>query len=209
MNGWRYAVLGVTLATAAIGSTVMMGHAVPLRTPLTDLPYQLAGWQGRAEPADRKVIARTHPDAVLSRRYLDHDGHTVTLYVGYFEREGARAQVLSVCAACEVVKRGVETIQEDGAPLIVDRAMVREGATDSVVLYWFMGPQRPYVDPYQGKLDQLRSVLRTGRSEGAVIRITAPIADTEETAHRLGVEFARALIPRLRDHLRHRGVNAP
>ncbi|HLW59413.1 MAG TPA: EpsI family protein [bacterium] len=209
MNGWRYALMVVTLAVAAIGSAVMMGRAVPLRTPLTDLPYQLAGWRGGAEPADGKVIARTHPDAVLSRRYVDRDGHTVILYVGYFEREGARAQVLSVCAACEVMKRGVEAIEGDGAPLLVDRAVVREGRTHSVVLYWFMGPQRPYVDPYQGKLDQLRSAFRTGRSEGAVIRITVPIADTEETAHRFGVEFARALVPRLRDHLRHSGVNAP
>lgn len=197
MNGWRYALTTAALAVAIVAIGALAGRSTSLRAPLGELPFRLAAWQGHAEPVDAVTRERTHPDQMVNRRYVDTSGHTVTLYVAYYAREGARAQVLDVCSACEVLSTGIEGIEIGRASLTVNRALTREDSAASLVLYWYQRGDTIYHDRYRQKVDQALGMLSGRGSEGALVRVTAPLVGTEQATLRWSLDFARALVPQL------------
>ncbi|HKV45488.1 MAG TPA: EpsI family protein [bacterium] len=200
MSGWRYALSVATLVAAAVASEVLIGQGVSLRVPLDDLPYQLSVWRGHAEPIDAMTVDRTRPDQMINRRYTDATGHSLMLYVAYYAREATRGQALSVCAVCDVLATGVDTAQIDGVPLTFNRGLIREDGTESVVLYWYQIGGRAVADPYRGKFAQTVRALQHHRSEGALIRVTAPLVGSEQDTQDRAVAFVKTLFPLLRRH---------
>ena len=203
MSRWRYALTVATLVATIVALEALVGHGVPLRVPLSALPFQLSNWRGHAEPIDSATRERTHPDDLINRRYTDTTGNTVMLYVAYYQRDASRAQLLDVCGTCEILSRGVQVIEIDGAPLTVNRVMIREDGLDSLVLYWFQSAGGAYHDPRQGKLNQALRVFRTRRSEGALIRITTPLVGTDQETGIRAVAFVKAVFPPLRAHFQN------
>jgi EpsI family protein len=191
-----------TLALAAFVSDVWLGQAVPPRIPLHDVPFHIGTWTGRVEQVDPELIRRAHPDEVLNRRYVDEHGRIVLAYVGYYGRQSTRGQVLAACQAeCEVLATDVQRINVPDGPIEVNRAGVREDGSLMAVLYWFQQGVGVTPDPVRSKLEQVeRSVLHR-RSNGAVVRITAPVATTEDEAWQRAEAFAKVFMPVLRSHL--------
>ncbi len=200
MNGWRYLLAVATLATTLVAAEVLVGRSVRLVVPLSQFPLQLSGWTGRAEPIPAAVVRRTHPDEFISRRYTDPMDHRMLLYVGYYAREASRAQVMAVCWACDILGVHPETLDIQGRPLAVNLVRVRQhDGVEEMIVYWFQSGDRAYRDPYRGKLAQLVRALRSHRSEGALIRVTTPMAGDHET-HATLIAFVRAVVPALRRH---------
>ena len=200
MSGRRCLLAAATLAMAILATEGLMGQSVPLRVPLSQLPLQLPGWTGGAEPIPAGIAEKTHPDDVISRRYADPADHRVVLYVAYYGREASRAQVVAVCAACDILDTHAETLEIHGTSLTVNRVHARardRAGVEEMIVYWFQSGGRAYQDPYRGKLEQLVRALRTRHSEGALIRITAPMAGGEQEAHASVVAFMKAVVPAL------------
>lgn len=202
MSGWRYGMAAATLAFAILAVEVLVGRAVPLRVPLQELPFRLSTWRGTVEPIDPVFLQRARPDEVLHRRYVDEAGGVVSVYVGYYERQAARGQAQAACQVdCKVLNTGVEVIDVQDGPITVNRAFVREGWSFLAVLYWYQQGSVVTHDPYRGKIAQARRVLRSRRSEGALVRVSAPIVTTADEALERSVAFVKAVFPALRPHL--------
>jgi EpsI family protein len=137
---------------------------------------------------------------MVNRRYTDVSGHLLTLYVAYYAREGSRAQAADVCGSCELLSADTEVIDVGGSPLMVNRALIRQGGVESLVLYWFHSGGAAYHHRYREKLDQARRMLGGRGSEGGLVRITAPVVGTEQSTLRWSVDFVRTLVPQLRPH---------
>jgi EpsI family protein len=195
---------GLAIATLGLASGLLFpltGHAVPPRVPMHELPFRIGQWAGRVETVDAEVVARARPDQVLARRYGDDQGRSIGLYVGYYERQAARGQVLAMCTgACQLLRRGLRHIEIAGQRVTVNEAAVRRDGIPVLVLYWYQQGATVTHDAYRGKLDQLRRSLRERRSDGAVVRISVPVITTEDEASRTGIEFAQTLYPVLRRH---------
>lgn len=202
MSGWRYGVAAATLAFTILALEVLVGRAVPLRVPLQELPFRLSTWRGRVEPIDPVFLQRARPDEVLNRRYVDEAGSVVLLYVGYYERQAARGQAQAACQVdCKVLNTGVEIIDVQDGPITVNRVLVRQGWSFIAVLYWYQQGSVVTQDAYRGKIAQARRVLRYRRSEGALVRVAAPIVTTPGEARERAVAFVKTLFPALRPHL--------
>ncbi len=202
MIAWRYGVAMSTLALAAFASDVLLGQAVPPRVPLHEAPFRIENWTGRVEPVDPELVRRARPDEVLNRRYVDEHGRIVLVYVGYYGRQASRGQVLAACQGeCQIVTTDVHRIDVAGGPIDVNRAGVRQDGSLMTVLYWYQQGSRVTHHPVRSKVEQVRRALFRRRSDGAVVRVTAPLATTEDEAWQRAEAFVKALVPVLRGHL--------
>lgn len=201
MIGRRYGLAVATLVLVALGIEPLVGQAVPLRTPLHELPFRMGQWTGRAATIDAAVLERARPDQFLARRYVDDQARVVTLYVGYYERQASRSQVLAMCAGeCQIMRTGGEEITVEGGVMAVNRVAIRQNGHAMITLYWYQQGGRVAHDPYREKVDHIRRALRQRRSEGAIVRVTAPVVTTEEEAGQRGEAFVQVLVPMLRRH---------
>lgn len=202
MSWWRTVVVCGTIAVYIAGVQVLTGSAVTPERPLHDLPFQIGGWSGNAFPADPALMQRAQPDAVVHRRYVGVRGRPVFLYVGYYARQASRGQTLAVCSgSCIIADRGVVTVAMSGELAQINRARVMVNGVPMVVAYWFQRGRTMIADPYRNKMEQIRTGLLSRRSNGAVVRISTPIAGDDIAAWGELLNFARAAHPLLLDLL--------
>lgn len=197
----RSAVVVTTLALTVLVVEVVIGHAVPLRAPLQELPFRVGWWTGRVEALDPDFMLRARPDEVLNRRYTDDAGRPIYLYVGYYTRGSTRSQVQAVChGECRIRGVRAERLTLAGETVTVNRALTLQERRPVMVLYWFQKGSQVIHDPYRGKADQARRVLAQRRSDGALVRISVPVATTEDEAWVRATAFAGLVAPLLREY---------
>lgn len=202
MRAWAYGLACATLTAASVVTGTLAGFSVPVRIPLAELPFALAGWSGHAEPISPEFLTRTRPDDVLHRRYVDNRGREIVVYVAHYVRDAGQGQVLAQCPVdCLVVDAATEALEVAGRAAVVNRAEVVQNGVPMVVLYWFEQGQRIFADPYRGKVEQARRAFRERRTDGTVIRISAPVIASVYEARERAVAFARVLVPVLLRHL--------
>lgn len=200
MSPRRYVLVLVTVVAVMFLIDASLGRAVPARLPLAEVPFEFAGWTGRVEPIEATLLQRARPDDVLHRRYTDATGGVIFLYIGYYERQASRGQTLAVCGDCQVDATGVEVIDVRGDPITVNYAQVHGTGGPVAVLYWYQQGRRVIRDAVQGKVDQAERALLQRRSDGSIVRISAPISSTGDDARVRSVAFVKALLPVLRQH---------
>ena len=77
------------------------------------------------------------------------------------------------------------------APFEVNRAIIQKGLQQQVVYYWFEQRGQRITNDFMAKLVTVWDSLRTGRSDGALVRFTTPVMPGES------VDQADARIQRL------------
>ena len=97
------------------------------------------------------------------------------------------------------------SIASGGAPLPVNRYVVQKGVDRQVVLYWYQGRGRVIANEYLNKLWLMLDQMTRHRSDGALVRIVAPVQGLDEralvAASTSAEQFARAIQPRLSPYL--------
>ncbi|MDR5708521.1 MAG: EpsI family protein [Armatimonadota bacterium] len=191
-----------SLLLAAVVLQVTLGHVVPLREGFEAFPHRLGPWAGTDEVPEPDALARTRPDAFLSRRYADPEGRSVVLYVAYFARESSRAQIQAACwGSCQVREVRPHRVRVGRSALEVNRAWVVQEGEPAVILYWYQLGGATLRDPYRAKLDQALRVLLKQRSDGALVRVSAPVRSDPLEALGRAENFLRAALPELLRYL--------
>ena len=80
-------------------------------------------------------------------------------------------------------------------PFRINRAIIQKGETRMMVYYWFQQKDRRIAWDFAAKYWLMIDGVRTGRTDGALVRLTTPIAPTESdaTAEDRLMEVLRAL----------------
>jgi EpsI family protein len=87
--------------------------------------------------------------------------------------------------------------------LSVNRVVIERGDTKQVVYYWFDQRGRVLTNEYLVKWYIFWDSLTRNRTDGAMLRLTAPVlaGQSEAAADRTLEEFARTLVPALRPYI--------
>jgi EpsI family protein len=93
------------------------------------------------------------------------------------------------------------TIAAQGEGIPVNRYVIQKGLDRQVVLYWYQGRGRVVANEYMNKLLLMVDAARLRRTDGALVRLIAPVVTTAETATADVSGFAAVLLPRLAVHL--------
>jgi EpsI family protein len=106
------------------------------------------------------------------------------------------------------VQQGRLTIAKaDGAgrDITVNRYVVQKGLERQLVLYWYQSRGRVVASEYWSKFYLINDAIRTNRTDGALVRVIAPIPvgadDNGAGAEKLAEEFVRVLFPILPPYL--------
>jgi EpsI family protein len=202
------------LGTTAYLTRTSRAEVVPLREPLATCPVNLSDWTGRqATNFDERTLAVLGVDEYLNRVYLDHRGRPVGLYIGYYgsQRQGDTMHSPLNC----LPGAGWAPVRFDRvdlrvpAPLEgtnertirVNRYLIEKGLDRQLVLYWYHSHGRVVASEYWGKFYLVLDAIRSNRTDGALVRIIAPITTSEEDAEQDATAFARVLYPLLGRYL--------
>jgi EpsI family protein len=87
----------------------------------------------------------------------------------------------------------------DGRAITVNRYVIAKGLERRLVLYWYQAHGRVVASEYWAKFYLVADAIRMNRSDGALIRVTTPIAENESpvSAEQRGVAFVRDVLPLL------------
>lgn len=185
------------------------GEAIPIRKPFSTFPDSVAGWRAQQDSYfDTEILGVLKVDDYVMRRYADRSGRTLWLYVGYWatQRKGAQIHSPRNCLPAggwEPVEANRITIPVGGLreAITVNRYLIQKDRDLQLVLYWYQSQGQPIAGELPAKIEMVRSAILRNRTDGALVRVSAPVVGgVPETTDRL-VKYVQALYPILGEYL--------
>jgi EpsI family protein len=195
----------------------------PTREPLAGCPMTISDWSGvQAADLDDRTLGVLGVDEYVNRVYREAGSQRpVVLYVGYYasQREGDTMHSPLNCLPGAgwspvnfrrlAIDVSPKPALESGRPveasavqsITVNRYVIEKGLDRQLVLYWYQGHGRVVASEYWGKIYMVLDAIRTNRTDGALVRIVAPIGASEAEAEQRAVAFAQQLYPLLGRYL--------
>ncbi len=208
-----FATLILLTASAALDRTAN-GSDTPLRTPLSELGLDFDGWKGSdAARFDARTMELLGVDEYLHRVYVGAERIPVSLYVGFYGRQGEGETIHSPMNC--LPGSGWQPISRTTMPLTVtdsrgsstavapvNQLVIERGAERQLVVYWYQSHGRVTAGEYTTKLLTMWDAIRLNRTDAALVRLTTPIVDRDTTSATRNVSsFAQRLFTRLQAHL--------
>jgi EpsI family protein len=170
------------------------------RKHLNDFPQTVGQWQkaGSDRILDDETLRVLRASDYLLRDFRKPEGTVANLYVGYYasQRTGATYHSPLNClpgSGWTLSAPGKATItMPDGSSFVANKYIIQNGDFKNMMVYWYQGRGRNVASEYWGKIYTVLDSVSMRRSDGAMVRVTIPITDSEEEAERSAIEFASA-----------------
>ncbi|HZI48856.1 MAG TPA: EpsI family protein [Pyrinomonadaceae bacterium] len=196
----RFGVLLVLILVAGVlvNAWSYLGEAHVERKQLKDFPQSIGAWQktGNDQILDDETLKVLRASDYLLRDFRKSDGQSANLYVGYYatQRTGATYHSPLNClpgSGWTLSEPGKAKIAlPDGSSFVANKYVIQNGDYKSLMVYWYQGRGRNVASEYWGKVYTVFDSVRLRRSDGAMVRVTVPIRDSEDAAENTAIEFA-------------------
>ena len=217
MNSRRRAFPSVAVAALAVVVILvelMIGtrsDAALTRLPFSLFPREIAGWNGVEAPVDDQSLRILKASDYLSLNYVQSDNAYVNTWIAYYDAQysGAAAHSPQVCIPgggweIESLEHRNLPVDTGSATTVVpiNRLIIRQGNTRSLVYYWFVEGGEPVADETWAKIRLLKNAVLHNRRDGALIRFVTSIdgADPASADKRL-TTFIAQFMPVLPQYL--------
>jgi EpsI family protein len=188
----RFVVLFVVILAAGVlvNSWAYLGEAHVDRQPLKNFPDQLGQWR-KAQPdqlIDEPTMKVLRASDYLLRDYKMPDGQTANFYVGYYatQRDGASYHSPLNCLPGSGWTLSnpdkVMIALPNGQTFTANKYVIQNGEYKSLMIYWYQGRGRAVASEYWGKVYTVLDSVRLRRSDGAMVRVTVPLGNSEAAA---------------------------
>ena len=198
----RFAVVVILIVVVGVlvNTWSYLGEAHVERKDLKDFPQSVGTWQktGNDQILDDETMKVLRASDYLLRDFRKPDGQVANLYVGYYatQRTGATYHSPLNClpgSGWTLSEPGKATIAlPDGTSFIANKYVIQNGDYKSLMIYWYQGRGRNVASEYWGKIYTVLDSVRLRRSDGAMVRVTVPIGNSEAKAQQTAIEFASA-----------------
>ena len=198
----RFGVLLVLLIVVGVlvNAWSYLGEAHVERQELKDFPQAIGTWQqtGIDRTLDDETLKVLRASDYLLRDFRKPEGQVANLYVGYYatQRTGATYHSPLNClpgSGWTLSEPGKATIAlPDGTSFVANKYVIKSGDYKSLMIYWYQGRGRNVASEYWGKVYTVLDSVRLRRSNGAMVRVTVPIGNSEEVAEQAAIDFASA-----------------
>jgi len=204
----RRVVIPVAILLLSFGLRVWLSAApiTPVRQPLADFPLQLGSWKMlRNQVIDDDTLGVLKADDYLQRFYGNSNGQYASIFVAYYRAQQAGESMHSPkhClpgSGWEPVENDQVALGTDakGRAIQVNRYVVEKNGERDVVLYWYQEHGRIIASEYWGKLYMIWDTIRSGRRDGAIVRVTVPMfGKGDGSATNAALDLVRASTPQL------------
>ncbi len=207
----RFCAAAALLLAAAI---YLEGHRKPEpaadRRPLSEFPLALGDWTGKDFPLDPEVLRILGAGDFLVRLYSPPlPGPPVDLFIAYFpsQRTGETVHSPQNCLPGTGWTPLDHSYRELSAPggrrMVVNRYLIGKGLERDMVLYWYQSHGRVVASEYWAKIYLVADSIRSGRSDGSLVRVITPVGRSEDVqvAEARAAAFAERILPLLDNHI--------
>lgn len=188
----RFAVLFsvILVVGVLVNAWAYLGEAHIERKQLKDFPVQLGEWR-KTKPdqtIDEPTMKVLRATDYLLRDYQRPDGQLANFYVGYYasQRDGASYHSPLNClpgSGWTLSSPDTVTISlPDGRSFAANKFVIRNGDSKNLMIYWYQGRGRAVASEYWGKVYTVIDSVRLRRSDGALVRVTVPMGNSEAAA---------------------------
>lgn len=176
---------GVVMLLLAVAGLSTLSHRSSMVAPATHLalfPTELSGWQGVPRPMEERVVDKLRFSDYLMLNFSHPQViEPINLYVAYYanQRKGESPHSPRVCipgGGWEI--ESFERIQFGS--MKVNRALIINGGQKQLVYYWFAERGQIVANEYYKKWLLFRDFLLTGRTDGALVRVSIPVIDQRD-----------------------------
>ena len=205
MRHWALAV-AVAMLLSTWGSLQVLSQAEPAisKKPFSEFPLTInSRWQGKELGMDREVLDILKLTDYMMRVYApvrtaqpsSEFNLPVYLYVGYYQsqRTGATYHSPKNClpgAGWQFVETEQAVVTAPGgAQVMVNKVLIEKGLDKQVILYWYQDRGSVMASEYWAKAYLMWDAMTIHRTDGALVRISVPVAASVEDAYRQGFAF--------------------
>ena len=148
---------------------------------------------------ERKVAGMTD---YVARVYWRPDSTAAfTTYVGYYDKQAQGKTIHSPrnClpgAGWEILRTGTATVANATGQHTVNHYVLKNGALQAVVFYWYQGRGRVVANEYTVKMNLLRDAALKGHTEEALVRLVI-FVDPDSGGLARADSLGRSIAPRL------------
>ncbi|MCA9471163.1 MAG: VPLPA-CTERM-specific exosortase XrtD [Nitrospirales bacterium] len=181
------------------------------RQTFLDFPLVIKSWEGRTSALDQQYIDVLRFDDYFLADYRDtvNPDHPINLYVAYYKSQRSGQSIHSPKSCIPgggwtiTSSKTISIPTQTGQSFDANEVMITKDDTRQLVLYWFQQRQRIQTNEYLVKLFLLWDSLTRGRTDGALIRLTAMIPPNEDEAavRQQLIQFAKLIQPTLAPYL--------
>lgn len=207
----RFPILVALLAgTALFLHSRGQAEILPPREPLASFPTQVGNWKGISITIPKWALDVLGDGEFVERNYRrSADEPAVDLFGAYFpsQRMGSTMHSPQNCLPgsgwTPVDSSRVEITRPEGGPIRVNRYVLSKGLNRLLVFYWYQAHGRVVASEYWSKFYLVEDAIRMNRSDGAMIRVSTPIAhnETAADAEKRGLAFTQDVLPLLDDYI--------
>lgn len=193
------------LASLGVRAYVSIKPHAPTHEKLAALPKSISDYDMKAEAQitdDVQAVLRA--DDYVLRRYENQNGKMLDVFIAYYEYQRAGESMHSP-KNCLPGSGWTPLLNDyvslgktpDGKPAMANRYVIEKDGRREVVIYWYQANGRVIANEYWGKLYLVTDALRSGRRDGAILRVTAPVERGEsiDTVTNRALDFTRHLLP--------------
>ena len=190
----------ILLMGVIVNAWSYLGEAHVERKELKDFPQAVGVWQktGNDQILDNETLKVLKASDYLLRDFRKPDGSVVNFYVGYYasQRSGATYHSPLNClpgSGWTLSEPGKALVSlPDGSSFTANKYVIKNGDYQSLMVYWYQGRGRNVASEYWGKVYTMLDSVRLRRSNGAMVRVTVPLGNSEAAAEKTAIEFASA-----------------
>jgi exosortase D (VPLPA-CTERM-specific) len=159
----------------------------PPRQTFLDFPMEVSGWRGIPMAMEKHYVDTLRFDDYLLADFEEPASGLVNFYIAYYQsqKKGQSAHSPKTCLPgggweMHSLTRTSITAAGTGKKFPVNRVVIQKGRDRQVVFYWFKQRDRLVTDEYLVKALLFWDALVRRRSDGALIRLTAPLLPGED-----------------------------
>ena len=180
-------------------------ESAPARAALSEFPRDFDVWrQIDAQTLTPGALRELGADDHLSRTYANDRGAPIFLFIAWYASQRHRQTFHSPqnClpgAGWTMSDHKLHRLQEASQGEI-NEYLIEKDDERMVALYWYQGRGRIEANEYWGRLHTIADSIRLGRTDGALLRVIAPVGKgdgAEEQARQTGLAFIRSILPLL------------
>jgi len=202
--------LAMLAVTATVTQTINFREQLPLVRPLAEFPMTIGEWQGKTSALEQKFLDVLHLSDYLQADYVNSQGRSVGVYVGYYESQtkGESTHSPEVClpgSGWLFKDSGLTNapVGPAGAMAEVKRVVMGKNGVQMLMYYWYPQRGRVLSNPFQLKWYTFVDALTKQRTDGALVRLIAIVYENEkpEDAEARLQGFVRQVGPQLNNFL--------
>jgi EpsI family protein len=185
-----FLVSGVVLFLA-LGLSYSLGERseiVPERQEFSEFPVDFGEWHGSRGRLDQIYLDALKLDDHIVADFANGANKAVNFYAAYYasQSKGESAHSPRSCLPGggwlidDLSQITIDGVRVGGAPLTVNRVVIKKGDFTQLVYYWFQGRGRVITNEYMVKWFLFWDSLTRNRSDGALVRLTTFIMPGED-----------------------------